>query len=75
MFKSNKVTQSIELVGPQGQDFRIDTYKLFGDYWIQSYVIIQGIKQDFKTQRYSSKNEMFKYRLLCHDYLKDKGIW
>ena len=75
MFKPNKVTQSIEVVGPQGQDFRIETYKLFGDYFLETSQVINGIKQYSKTQRLSSKHEMFRNRLLCYDYLKDKGIW
>ena len=63
---NNKVTQSIEVIGPQGQEFRVESYKLFGDY---------GISQDFKTKRYTSKDEMLRNRALCHDYLKENGIW
>ena len=72
---NNKVTQSIEVIGPQGQEFRVESYKLFGDHWLQTSRTIKGISQDFKTKRYTSKDEMFRHRALCHDYLKEKGIW
>lgn len=71
----NRVTNKIEVVGPKGQDFRVETFKLDGMYYLETSQVIKGIQQDFKSQKYYSKSDLFRYRNLALDYLKYNGLW
>lgn len=73
----NKVTQAITVLKPNGREAVVETFKDSGMYYLQvSHVnAITGLKEDYKSQSFNSKEFMFKYRNLAIDYLKDKGIW
>jgi hypothetical protein len=75
LLQSDKVTMEVECIGPSGQDFRIETYKLDGVYYLQTSRVSKGIKQDYKTQWVNTKGELIKLRCLAYSYLYENGIW
>jgi hypothetical protein len=75
MFNTNKIKLSIEVVGPLGQDFRIKTFKLDGVYYLETSQIINKNQGNYSSKCYTTKEELFKMRALCRDYLYDNGLW
>jgi hypothetical protein len=70
-----KVNQTIEVLKPNHRAAFVKSYKLDGVYYLEVSHEVNGIKTDYKTSYYSTKEELFSKRQLAVDYLKDKGIW